>query len=128
MRFIFRSVVLLLIGTVVMGLLRGSRLGRSGGFLSSLSSSPSTVFEHIRNAVPAEAAGLLPEAVHAGSSGEAIYFSPTDNLERVDVALIREARSSIEVAMYAFADKTIAEALARQASAGVAVYVYRDRD
>lgn len=55
-------------------------------------------------------------------------FSPSQNLERVDVGLIEHAHSSIKVAMYAFTDRNIAEALARQASRGVKVWVYRDRE
>jgi phosphatidylserine/phosphatidylglycerophosphate/cardiolipin synthase-like enzyme len=66
--------------------------------------------------------------VHAAEGREQIFFSPSENLERVDVGLIGEAHSSIKVAMYAFTDRNIAEALARQASRGVQVWVYRDRD
>jgi hypothetical protein len=41
-----------------------------------------------------------PAAVEAASSP--IYFSPSTNLEEVDIALIERARRSIDVAMYTF--------------------------
>ena len=66
--------------------------------------------------------------VHAAEGREQIFFSPSQNLERVDVELIEQAHASIKVAMYAFTDKTIAEALARQASRGIQVWIYRDRE
>ena len=59
--------------------------------------------------------------------GEQIYFAPGDDIERVDVALIESARSSITVAMYAFTDRNLAAALARAAARGVQVRIYRDR-
>jgi phosphatidylserine/phosphatidylglycerophosphate/cardiolipin synthase-like enzyme len=77
---------------------------------------------------------LLPQGrgstdfAHAAEEREQIFFSPSQNLERVDVGLIEHAHSSIKVAMYAFTDRNIAEALARQASRGVKVWVYRDRE
>ncbi len=55
------------------------------------------------------------------------YFSPSTNLEQLDVARIGQARTSIDVAMYAFTDKYIAEAMLAAARRGVAVRIYRDR-
>ncbi|HZD45173.1 MAG TPA: hypothetical protein VE109_03775, partial [Acidobacteriaceae bacterium] len=40
-----------------------------------------------------------------------IYFAPETNLEDVDIALIERAHQSIDVAMYTFTDRRIAEAL-----------------
>ncbi len=68
----------------------------------------------------------LPD-VHAAGESEQIYFAPTTNLEEVDIALIDHARQRIQVAMYAFTDREIAQALARAASRGVDVCIYRDR-
>ncbi len=62
------------------------------------------------------------------ATSEQIFFSPGEDLERVDVRLIDSAHSSIKVAMYAFTDRTIAQALARKAASGVQVWVYRDRE
>jgi phosphatidylserine/phosphatidylglycerophosphate/cardiolipin synthase-like enzyme len=57
-----------------------------------------------------------------------IYFAPETNLEDVDIALIEHARQSIDVAMYTFTDRRIAEALRHAAERGVHVRVYRDRE
>lgn len=68
----------------------------------------------------------LPD-VHAAGGSEQIYFAPTTNLEEVDISLIDHAQQRIQVAMYAFTDRAIAQALARAASRGVEVSIYRDR-
>jgi phosphatidylserine/phosphatidylglycerophosphate/cardiolipin synthase-like enzyme len=57
-----------------------------------------------------------------------IYFAPETNLEDVDIALIEHARQSIDVAMYTFTDRRIAEVLRHAAERGVHVRVYRDRE
>jgi phosphatidylserine/phosphatidylglycerophosphate/cardiolipin synthase-like enzyme len=57
-----------------------------------------------------------------------IYFAPETNLEDVDIALIEHARQSIDVAMYTFTDRRIAEVLRHAAERGVRVRVYRDRE
>jgi phosphatidylserine/phosphatidylglycerophosphate/cardiolipin synthase-like enzyme len=84
------------------------------------------VRQQLQAALPAGSRG--GGLVHAAEGGGQIYFSPPQSLERVDVGLIEQAHSSIKVAMYAFTDRNIAEALARQASRGIEVWVYRDRD
>ncbi len=55
------------------------------------------------------------------------HFSPSENLEQIDVARIREAQHTLDIAMYAFTDKYIAEAIVERARAGVQVRIYRDR-
>jgi phosphatidylserine/phosphatidylglycerophosphate/cardiolipin synthase-like enzyme len=89
--------------------------------------------EQLQSALPQvrqqlQAALPAGSLVHAAEGRGQIYFSPLQSLERVDVGLIEQAHSSIKVAMYAFTDRNIAEALARQASRGIVVWVYRDRD
>ena len=67
--------------------------------------------------------------VHASTTREeGIFFSPSDDLEEIDVSLIQQASRSIKVAMYAFTDRRIAAALKRQAARGVQVSIYRDRE
>ena len=66
--------------------------------------------------------------VHAEKGREQIFFSPSQNLEQVDIGLIEQAHASIKVAMYAFTDRNIAAALERQAARGVKVFIYRDRE
>jgi phosphatidylserine/phosphatidylglycerophosphate/cardiolipin synthase-like enzyme len=69
---------------------------------------------------------VSPASVEAASSP--IYFSPSTNLEEVDIVLIERARRSIDVAMYTFTDRRIADALRHAAERGVQVRVYRDRE
>jgi len=54
------------------------------------------------------------------------HYSPEENLESIDVAMIDSARKSIEIAMYAFTDRPIADAVIRAAARGVPVWIYRD--
>ncbi len=51
---------------------------------------------------------VAPRLGIRSAGGEQIFFSPGQNLERVDVGLIDGAHSSIKIAMYAFTDRTIA--------------------
>ena len=91
-----------------------------------LNSSLPQVGQQLKAVLPQGSKGV--GLVHAGEGREQIFFSPSQSLERVDIGLIEQAHSSIRVAMYAFTDRNIAEALARQASRGVKVWIYRDRD
>jgi phosphatidylserine/phosphatidylglycerophosphate/cardiolipin synthase-like enzyme len=56
-----------------------------------------------------------------------IHFAPEENLENVDIPLIRAATSTVDVAMYTFTDRALAEALVTDARRGVHVRIYRDR-
>ncbi|MFB3813567.1 MAG: phospholipase D-like domain-containing protein [Terriglobales bacterium] len=55
------------------------------------------------------------------------HYSPDENLEHLDLAQLDSARRSLDIAMYAFTDKYLAEAVLRAARRGVQVRVYRDR-
>jgi phosphatidylserine/phosphatidylglycerophosphate/cardiolipin synthase-like enzyme len=55
-----------------------------------------------------------------------VYFSPGSNLEQVDAALIRQARSSITIAMYTFTDRNLTYALVEAARRGIQIRIYRD--
>ena len=55
------------------------------------------------------------------------HFSPGENLERLDVERLQSAQRSLDIAMYAFTDKYIAETLAGLAQRGVRIRLYRDR-
>lgn len=56
------------------------------------------------------------------------HYSPAENLERIDVEELSRAKRSVDIAMYAFTDKYIAEELAELARKGVVVRIYRDRE
>jgi phosphatidylserine/phosphatidylglycerophosphate/cardiolipin synthase-like enzyme len=70
--------------------------------------------------------GVQPRAAQAAWSP--IYFSPSTNLEEVDLSLIERAEHSIDVAMYSFTDRRLAMALRRAAERGVKVRIYRDHE
>lgn len=68
-----------------------------------------------------------------GSSPEFEYFSPAEDLERLDVEELRAAakrlrgtRTPLNIAMYSFTDTLIAWVLIDEADAGTTVRVYRD--
>ena len=61
------------------------------------------------------------------------YFSPRENLERIDITELRAAaqrlhglRVPLNIAMYAFTDRAIAQVLVEDADAGTAIRIYRD--
>lgn len=56
------------------------------------------------------------------------HFSPDENLERLDLEHLEKAQRSLDIAMYAFTDKYLAEELARLAERGVVIRIYRDRE
>jgi phosphatidylserine/phosphatidylglycerophosphate/cardiolipin synthase-like enzyme len=63
------------------------------------------------------------------------HFSPTENLERLEIAQLRtaaeQARQShapLRIAMYAFTDRAEAELLTQEADRGTVVELYRDGD
>jgi phosphatidylserine/phosphatidylglycerophosphate/cardiolipin synthase-like enzyme len=55
-----------------------------------------------------------------------IHYAPTENLERIDVALIDGARHEIDIAAYVLTDWPILQALTRAADRGVKVRIYLD--
>lgn len=54
------------------------------------------------------------------------YYSPEDNIEAVDIKVIKGAKKSLDIAMYGFTDKKIAQAIIDVAKKGVIVRIYRD--
>ncbi len=55
------------------------------------------------------------------------HFSPAEDLERLDVEQIAQARRTLDIAMYAFTDRYLAQAVVEAAHRGVQVRIYRDR-
>lgn len=59
----------------------------------------------------------------------AVYYSPWQNLETIDADAILDSRCShLDIAMYAFTDWKLAEAVAAFARSGRPVRIYRDRE
>ena len=55
-----------------------------------------------------------------------IHYSPGEDLERIDVALLREATKQIDMAAYVLTDRAVVDALREAAVGGVKVRVWRD--
>jgi phosphatidylserine/phosphatidylglycerophosphate/cardiolipin synthase-like enzyme len=76
-------------------------------------------------------AGLVLFAIAAAApsparQGRSVHYAPAENLERIDVALIDEARASIDMAAYVLTDWPVMRALSRAAARGVKVRLYLD--
>lgn len=69
----------------------------------------------------------LTRSAEAGTSVAEDHFSPAEDIERIDVARLEQAKSSVDIAMYAFTDKYIADELKRLAERGVKIRIYRDQ-
>ncbi len=72
--------------------------------------------------------GLVVSALPSGAQTDAHLYAPETNLERSELAQLETATRSIDVAMYSFTDRELAEELATLAHRGVRIRVYRDRD
>ena len=55
-----------------------------------------------------------------------IHYAPVENLEHIDLALIKSARKSVHVAMYTLTDWAIIAALKDARARGVAVHIALD--
>jgi phosphatidylserine/phosphatidylglycerophosphate/cardiolipin synthase-like enzyme len=55
------------------------------------------------------------------------HYSPTENLEHYDLALLRSAQKSIDLCGFSFTDQAVGDAIAGAARRGVRVRVYLDR-
>ena len=78
--------------------------------------------EHYRLAANTESAHQKVD-----EAGSAEHFSAAENLEALDIGYLREARESIDVAMFSFTDRRIAEALKKLAVGHVKIRIYRDQ-
>ena len=68
-----------------------------------------------------------PLAVTAAGAEAGDHFSPAEDLERLDVEQLGRARHTLDIAMYAFTDRYLAQAVIAAAHRGVQVRIYRDR-
>ena len=55
------------------------------------------------------------------------HYSPTENLEHYDLALLRSAHKSIDLCGFSFTDQAVGDAIVGAARRGVRVRVYLDR-
>ena len=71
--------------------------------------------------------GVQVASVPATAVQAETHYSPDENLERLDIETLERAQRSIDVAMFAFTDKYIAERLVELAQRGVRIRIYRDQ-
>lgn len=74
---------------------------------------------------------LTTEVKAAAETAESIHYSPTENLERPDIAALNGIGGDgchLDVAMYSFTDHHLADAVLDVAKRGCQVRVYRDHD
>jgi len=60
------------------------------------------------------------------SGNEVIHYAPSENLESIDLQQLADAKGHLDIAMYAFTDRSIAQELVRLADLGIAIRIYRD--
>jgi phosphatidylserine/phosphatidylglycerophosphate/cardiolipin synthase-like enzyme len=69
--------------------------------------------------------GAVEPPCPIGGAAE-IHYAPAEDLQRIDVALLREAAKQIDMAAYVLTDRSVVEALREAAGRGVKVRVWRD--
>jgi phosphatidylserine/phosphatidylglycerophosphate/cardiolipin synthase-like enzyme len=56
-----------------------------------------------------------------------VHYSPAENLEALDLAVLDQAEHTIDVSTFAMDDKAIADELVKLAARGVQIRIYRDQ-
>jgi phosphatidylserine/phosphatidylglycerophosphate/cardiolipin synthase-like enzyme len=56
------------------------------------------------------------------------HFSPWEDLEQLDIVELRKAKQRVDVAMYSFTDRRLAEVVNELAAQQVEIRVYRDQE
>ena len=72
--------------------------------------------------------GLLLAVLPTTAQTVGHLYSPGTNLEQAEFAQLETATRTVDVAMYSFTDRYLAEELATLAHRGVRIRVYRDRE
>jgi len=68
-----------------------------------------------------------PQPAMAAETQAGNHFAPAENLEQLDLEQIAQARHTLDIAMYSFTDRYLADAVIEAAHRGVKVRIYRDR-
>ena len=71
--------------------------------------------------------GWISAATPSPGAAVETHYSPTENLEHYDLALLRSAHKSIDLCGFSFTDEAVGDAIAVAARRGVRVRVYLDR-
>lgn len=67
------------------------------------------------------------DSLRASGAAVETHYSPTENLEHYDLALLHSAHKSIDLCGFSFTDEAVGDALVGAARRGVRVRVYLDR-
>ena len=70
---------------------------------------------------------LLNRTAQAADAGAGQHYSPFENLEQIDRERLDSAQHTVDIAMYAFTDRYVAEELLKLSRRGVQIRLYRDR-
>jgi hypothetical protein len=71
----------------------------------------------------------LYQAASTANYHGAVHYGPEENLEVIDVAAIVNSRCDhLDIAMYSFTDRALAQAVIRFAANGRRIRIYRDRE
>ncbi|HEY3929601.1 MAG TPA: phospholipase D-like domain-containing protein [Candidatus Koribacter sp.] len=82
----------------------------------------------MQNKRPATHVQELTRAAEAGTVSAEDHFSPDEDIERIDITRLDQARSTVDIAMYAFTDRYLADEVKRLAQRGVKIRIYRDQE
>ena len=66
------------------------------------------------------------EAAPPGQIVSENHLAPAEDLEQIDIDRLEGAQKSVDIAMYAFTDRRLADELLRLARRGVSIRIYRD--
>lgn len=69
-----------------------------------------------------------PEEIKSGSIISEDHFSPGEDLEHLDLYRMEQARLTLDIAMYSFTDRQLADEVVKLARQGVVIRIYRDRE
>jgi len=71
----------------------------------------------------------LPDRTAQASSASAgQHYSPFEDLEQMDQERLDQAQRTVDIAMYAFTDRVLADELLKLSRRGVHIRLYRDRE
>ena len=68
---------------------------------------------------------LAKLAFRAAGAAE-IHYAPSEDLETIDITMLREATKQIDMAAYVLTDRAVIEALRQAGARGVKVRIWRD--
>lgn len=104
--------------------------GAGAGNIQPSASEALAIFRGIRSKAEGYSrvgGGLAAAPISPG--GREVLYSPWENLEQVDSNAIHHSRCNhLDIAMYAFTDRKLAEAVVAFARSGRPVRIYRDRE